>query len=46
MQLYMNYEETVNYLKHLEAHFNGQCMSTVGGMAVPLEKVSPPDIRS
>ena len=22
MQLYMNYEETVNYLEHLEAHFS------------------------
>ena len=26
-QLYMNYEETVNYLEHLEVHFNGQCMN-------------------
>ena len=29
MQLYMNYEETVNYLEHLKAHFNGQCMNTL-----------------
>ena len=26
-QLYMKYKKTVNYLEHLEAHFNGQCMN-------------------